>query len=670
MEAEATILTSEQENIIKNIQDGKNITVVAIPGAGKTSTIRFACERLEKTKQIIILTYNRHIREEVNYKLKDYENVEVFTFHSYATRIFETMINNDYELYKALDENKEISTSFDILFVDEAQDMTEEFVKLILFAIRNNTKGKCQLIFLGDPRQNIYAFSGSSTKFILEPEKYFPGFEFMNLTLSKSFRLTHKMTDFINRNFNKDKKFVDIVPKDFDDCKSVKIYDYTKKTEISDVIKMSVEKYGIENVAVLLPSINKQLAKILVNQLSFDNLYLHVSENSDEVNREFLINKLSFSTFHRNKGMEKKCVIVTNFDEDYYNYYNRAGSFNNNALFVAITRASEELILFKNKYANPLPDLCMITMKEQLNSETVVSGCENWVVKKDRINFSNDYTPVYPVTDLIKFMSVDFIKIVLDKITVNTETFKSVRVKRIQTFGKIKEDVSYLYGCSVSIIFEYLTGGKITKMEAIEKDILDNKVPKELYFQRGPVKKLAQKAMKDYKKCFLNMDDKEENLIKYRKELFFIINLIHCWFNSFHLIHQIKNYNWVSEEFIKYIIEQSHELVSEGTDYELYFYKEYKVEKLHMTDEMMHEKEQVVGVKGFVDAIKENTLYEFKYCAKDSLDHVIQSVCYSNICDREIKEIKIVNFFTGTIRTINFNECENFLQALVNNKFN
>ena len=85
-----------------------------------------------------------------------------------------------------------------------------------------------------------------------------------------------------------------------------------------------------------------------------------------------LKNKLVFSTFHQAKGLERKIVIVFNFDGSYFKYFKKNSNPYecSNELYVAVTRAREHLILLHH-YQN---DFLPFIDQEELSNTTNFIG--------------------------------------------------------------------------------------------------------------------------------------------------------------------------------------------------------------------------------------------------------------------------------------------------------
>ena len=55
--------SAEQLAVVKALCDGRNVVVDAVAGSGKTTTIVFIAQTMVQ-KRILILTYNRKLKEE------------------------------------------------------------------------------------------------------------------------------------------------------------------------------------------------------------------------------------------------------------------------------------------------------------------------------------------------------------------------------------------------------------------------------------------------------------------------------------------------------------------------------------------------------------------------------------------------------------------------------
>ena len=195
-----------QRSIVADDRENSNVLVLAGPGSGKTKVLvhRIAYlvrARREDPRSILALAYNRHAAVQIRQRLdeligEDARSVTVLTCHALAMRLAGTTFSNIAEETEksaqdrfdnilreatdllaggrtALDDADEqrdrLLAGFRWILVDEYQDINELEYNLIS-ALAGRTKPgsdqKLNLFAVGDDDQNIYAFSGSSTKFI------------------------------------------------------------------------------------------------------------------------------------------------------------------------------------------------------------------------------------------------------------------------------------------------------------------------------------------------------------------------------------------------------------------------------------------------------------------------------------------------------------------------
>jgi superfamily I DNA/RNA helicase len=128
--------SEEQQNIINKIKESKNVIVDACAGSGKSTTILSTAIQIPE-KQILQLTYNATLRCEIKEKIKDLklDNIIVHTFHSLAVRFYLPNAHNDSALRRIIHNNlspKEKIPKFDIIVIDETQDMTFLYYQFVI----------------------------------------------------------------------------------------------------------------------------------------------------------------------------------------------------------------------------------------------------------------------------------------------------------------------------------------------------------------------------------------------------------------------------------------------------------------------------------------------------------------------------------------------------------
>lgn len=421
--------SEEQLEVIKNIQAGHNVVVQAIPGAGKTTQILMLLDRCKKSKNVLILTYNRKLRLETQEKInklmetKYMENTPTaHTFHSYCQNTYGVKCNTDKGIKKIIDENLESKEycNYDLLIIDESQDMTELYFRMVKKIMKEDT----QFLILGDPRQSIYGYNGADPRYLTLAHKLLKTpKEFKMMTLSTSYRMTKPVTDFLNNC---------IIGQDLIKPSPAKLEGWTKpkyiiinpfkyKKYIFNTIRKLLSKgYQKDDIFILAPSIkvtqaSKSPIQKLANYLCKTrtckcskpdkfyckcniccscskercshniNIFIPSSDDSPIINED-VEGKVVFCTYHKAKGLERKIIIVLGFDMSYHTYFNREDSPEKccNPLYVALTRSLDRLIIVQSGERLPFVN------EIELNKYAKVVNINNYspYIKK---NLNQDY---------------------------------------------------------------------------------------------------------------------------------------------------------------------------------------------------------------------------------------------------------------------------------------
>lgn len=380
-------LSEEQKTIINNIVNGKNVIVDAVAGSGKTTTIleiaRTISDKFEN-KNILKITYNTALKIEVRKKAFIYgltERLKVHTYHSLGYTYYNKNCNTDKGLIQALEYNIAPSDEilpFDIIIVDESQDMSHLYYLFLAKFYRDlklQFNKNIQLAFLGDNKQCIYQFKNAYAYYLthandlwfypinnLYIRNYSNGnlIDFEKCDLTISYRVTNQIAEFINKimlGYNRIKAVKNgtnvkyIISQNTNGTYNTSFY---LAAYINMKIRNGSHKAG--DFLIIMPSVKTRGKNDtpwikLENALASNNHLIHVpNSDSENIKGEDVSNKILITTIHQSKGLERKVVIVYNFDESYFHFYNKNGNNNvcPNTYYVAVTRASEELILLVN----------------------------------------------------------------------------------------------------------------------------------------------------------------------------------------------------------------------------------------------------------------------------------------------------------------------------------
>jgi hypothetical protein len=637
---ELPVFSSEQQRIIENIGN-KNVIVDAVAGSGKTTT-SLGIAKQYPDKKILLLTYSKRLKLDTKEKIKKIKikNIEAHSFHSFATKYLKSSYkycDNDEKLEDSINFtgfSYPLELNYDIIIIDECQDMSILYFKLICLIFRNN-KQKCNICILGDEKQNIFKYKNTDSRYLTEaPEIFnFNNLEFVRLKLSYTYRLPNTICSLVNYLCKENKmnyvKKSEYKPRYLlcDSFEYVQVYQ-----EILNYIK---EGYKPEDIFVLAPSVqgNKNPIKKLSNNLKIKNkdinIYVSSSDNDEYLDDDILRNKICFTTYHSVKGLERKVVIVFNFDSSYIKYYKKKDKYSEHYLFnehyVALTRASERLTIihdYKNEYlkiidTNELSDYCEIIKTKEISVKTKEISVTRLLhhIQEDVISVS--------VTRLLHHIQADDINKLMKNVEIKIiqEKQKKIDIPSKTIQKNTSETISNINGIMIVSSYQY---HKTKKM-----DIKEN------------LKKLKEN-LKKRKHNFIikNFDkfDRKENGLEHEEEENSIPEFLYisnCWICfSDDLIYknkQIVKYDWFSEENLQKCHERLDKVLGTQFLIEYEVYTSTKKKELIFYDDGVEEK--TYKIKGAIDYIDtDNTIiYEFKCVNELTKIHYLQLIVYKYI---------------------------------------
>ena len=295
----------ELNNIIDN-----NIIIDGVAGCGKTSLILKIGNHYLNLK-ILALTITNTIN-----KSNDNNNLDIYN-------------------YQNIDFNK---SNYDIIIIDDVQNLTKLNFNIIK-KIYNNNEKKAYLYIFGDK----YSFNNTNNiNYLLSIEQdfNFNNYSWKYINISKSERINDKIALFVNNcllldNVIQTTKISNNIPKYY-------ICDINTKSLllINDYLNIG---YKYDDILILSPSIKTYSIKLLIKNLIKQKILI-------SINKEDYLNKILILPLNESKEIERKIVIIFNFDSSYLKYYK---SVNN--LYIGVTRTTEELVLMHHFKYNYLP---------------------------------------------------------------------------------------------------------------------------------------------------------------------------------------------------------------------------------------------------------------------------------------------------------------------------
>jgi len=126
--------SDEQKAIATTLRNGYSVIVNAVAGSGKTTTIKHIAEELYD-KKILAILYSKFLANETKDKIKN-PNIDIRTIHSFCQVAYGTQCNNDDGLMRIIRTDKKYDyKEYDIIIIDEAQDLTPILAKIIMKVI-------------------------------------------------------------------------------------------------------------------------------------------------------------------------------------------------------------------------------------------------------------------------------------------------------------------------------------------------------------------------------------------------------------------------------------------------------------------------------------------------------------------------------------------------------
>ncbi len=622
---ELPTISCEQQSIIDNISTNKNVIVESVAGSGKTTSNIYIAKSFP-TSSILLLTYNAKLKIETRQKIANLgiKNLETHSYHSFCVKYYNHKCFTDYQIIKIVKNNSFPLTkfSYDIIILDEAQDISPLYHQLICKIYSENMVNKpAQICLLGDRYQSIYDFNRADARFIIYADILFNlnSYSWVRTNLSTSYRITNEMADFINKCMLKQNRIN--AQKTYKSKPTYLICNVYNDSQFSYPFKMVKaylkQGYKPEEIFVLAPSVRnekspvRQLENLIKLHLKNVPVYVPVSDE-EKLDEEILKNKMVFSTFHQAKGLERKAVLVFNFDDSYFKFYKKEKNQKicPNELYVAGTRALNDIVFIHHYRNNYLPFVNVLNIKPCCN-----------VLIEHEIDVERKYEcKIHEVsaTDLIKHLPIDVMNNLIEYFEVETIKEKSdfikIPMKMEQSQGY--ESVGEITGVAIPAYLELLTSGKMTIYSQALYRYKTNSTNHTIDNNSVDFIDSDEKPKETYDLTKIKVDSIKPD------ELLFVSNY-YCSDKSGFLykIYQIDNYNWLSKDNLTLAIDRLKSIgISKKAIYEHYVELENKHDKF---PELIDRR-----LIGYIDCIDNNNVYEFKCVTKLENEHYIQLCVY------------------------------------------
>jgi hypothetical protein len=670
-------LTEDQRTIYQNIKEGKNVIVDAIAGSGKSTTI-VSIAKLLPEKSFLQITYNSMLRKEFKEKVEknDIHNINVHTYHSFAVKYFARDAYTDIKLREIVNERKETIEEipkYDIVVIDECQDMTHLYFQLMTYVLEIISssssspsllpKSPPQLLILGDYMQCLYEFKGADARYLTMADKIWKTpYEFTRCQLKVSYRITNQMCDFIN--------CVMLGERRMNACREGSPVTYIRNNtfNIENIVKnhiLQIIKFGDlpDDIFILAPSVKGVLSqniKRIENALVEQGIpcYVPTRDSDFMVDEKVIQGKVVFTTFHSVKGRQRKYVFIMNFDNSYFTYFDRKNEQKNtcpNTLYVAATRATNKLFLLEINQKitdRPLPFLKLYHDEMRMKSYIDFKGIAQKIFWKNEHSnaIEKEKTRKVVPTELIQFIPesiLDEILPILKRVIIQENApEKEIDIPNILVLNEngIYEDVSDINGIAIPCIYyDYIYSlynsnpeQKDNKKDANRINVLYDFIT--FFFEN--LKEGEHELLRNiYTELKPQCNTPEEYLFLSNVYLAFQDKL-------YYKIKQIdkQSHKWMTEDMMKECIERMESTIrkkittdNEVTREEIVSFEQMLIhphqEEKHFIidkylDKFMSQQNEKYRFSCRLDLITTHHIWELKFVKEISIEHLLQFVIY------------------------------------------
>jgi len=612
--------STEQWAVITAAEAGYNIQCRAVAGAGKSTTLLMCAARRPQLKHLL-LTYNKRLQLEVSKRAPS--NVTALTYHAAAGRAYGTVVRNDDVLGRVVKYPPESAPRFDMIMLDEAQDMRIDYFALVRHLIRDNPGSR--VIIVGDELQSINVFRGAHPGFLRDAPEIYRGIvagPWTSCRLAVSYRLTPATAAFVNTHLYRAPV---LIGGNTRTDNRLPIYIAEKKkediiTSLLSITRASVEEFGPDGVFVLAPSVRglgnkKSPIAELVRRLT--DVPLFVSSDDDSgVDDDLVRGKLAILSFNTVKGCERDCVIIVGLDETYFKYFARDFVTDPldpmrlpNVLTVAATRAIKLLVMVNSASST----LRSIT-RPQLDVHASIRGAPG---NPRRSKPQKRKKQIISVTDLIRHLHPDTMVAAMELVLPTPMAAHPTHATDFNTkvkFARTMEDMSSVYGILSTTLAEVSRTGTTNLATELETPQIVN-TPEELNPNENQILSTEYKAYPE--EFWENISSALSSACKERSfEEWATLTLAEHAFRDgrHHVARQVTHYNWVNADALFNLRDTVLSMLN-GIEGQF----ETRIAPIKIGDV------EVVGRADFI--ANDGTIWEFKLGALCQ-EHELQLACY------------------------------------------
>lgn len=305
--AQDIVLTDEQQRVVDAVLAGHDVIVDSVLGSGKTSTIQQLCASLNQkrpTDKLLYLTYSKLLREEAQRRVfgAKVTNYHGIVYAPLRQAGFDPGISESVGVFnRKFDEVSSYVDTYDVMIIDEYQDITEEYAELLEHLKSKNPS--MQIVMVGDMEQKVRDTSRHNAqefakRFCVNP---------MLLQFTRSFRMGEDMGKRLSRAWGKPIKGVN-------PSQEVSCIGYNEAVGLllemadrpQDILCLGKNRGDMTSVLNIIEQRKPE---------SFNKSTVYASTRQRGQNAASSQNAAIFTTFDASKGLERDTVFIFDYDE-------------------------------------------------------------------------------------------------------------------------------------------------------------------------------------------------------------------------------------------------------------------------------------------------------------------------------------------------------------------
>ncbi|MFI9452577.1 DEAD/DEAH box helicase family protein [Amycolatopsis sp. NPDC052450] len=339
-------LSGEQRRMIDAVRSGQDVIVDATVGSGKTTAIQALCTEVGRERRVLYLTYSKLLKADAKRRVKHakVQNYHGIVYPSLLKAGIKCGVDESIRRFNAAFTSLSAQfPRFDLLVVDEYQDINEEYAQLL----RNikSLNPSMQTVLVGDLAQKVHSNTTLDvqrfTREITRQAELMP--------FTQSFRAGRELGTLLSEAWNK--PVVGVNP-----GQTIRYVSYDEALDL-----MKAKNPG---ELLCLGRRNGQMAEAL-NHLErdhgevFNKETVYASIRDGDTSVTYNDDTAVFTTFDSSKGLERPASVVFDYDEDMWDmrcsFPNVDTTVMRNVFLVAASRGKHEVVFVRSKHARRQP---------------------------------------------------------------------------------------------------------------------------------------------------------------------------------------------------------------------------------------------------------------------------------------------------------------------------